>query len=369
MEKINFEREECVRRVIEECQSLIRREAEDFLRRIIKDEYEKRSKSYWKRDYSSIENYLNSIKRARKDWLECLGDFSEYYSDKFNPETEKIYEDEKEEIFYISIEIYKGMRGYALLGYPKNIKKTAPLIITQHGVSSSPFHIFDFCAPGGVYHAVGRILIEEGYIVLAPFNITETIREGYVILSSECGPRTRIQRLCVLLKKTIAGLEAGKYKRWIDYFSLDKRVDIDKVGMWGLSLGGYYTLITMPIEERIKIGICSAFFNQRIEKMIIDDPRYSCFLSTKEEHIFIPGWLTYFSDYDLVSLICPRPFMIQAGKQDVISWYPFLIKEYEKSKEHYEKLGIEEKIVLDLHSGGHEIRVDTGISFLKKFLV
>ena len=357
MEKVNFEREEYVKRIIGDCQSLIRREAEDFLRKVIEDGYLERSKKFWRRDYSSIGNYLNSVKQAKQDWKNCLGDFSDYYSEQFNPEIEKIYEDEKKEIFYISIEIYKGMRGYGLLGYPKNMKKASPLIIAQHGIGSSPFHVFGFYGSEGYYHSYGSKLLDENYVVIAPFNITDS------------QPRARIQRLCLLLGKTIAGLEAGKYKKWIDFFSSDKNVDTEKVGMWGLSLGGYYTLITMPIEERIKVGICSAFFNHRIKKMIIDDPRYSCFLSTVEEHIYIYGWLKYFSDYDLISLICPRPFMIQAGKQDSISWFPFLLEEYRKAKEHYEKLEIGEKLILDLHSGGHEVRVSEGMNFLKKFLV
>jgi hypothetical protein len=102
--------------------------------------------------------------------------------------------------------------------------------------------------------------------------------------------------------------------------------------------------------------------------MIIDDPRYSCFLSTNEEHIFVPGWLREFTDSDLVSLICPRPLMIQAGKCDGISWWPFLVEEFERSREHYARLGLSERIELNLHEAGHEIRFDPGIKFLKKWL-
>ena len=192
MEKVNFEREEYVKRIIGDCQSLIRREAEDFLRKVIEDGYLERSKKFWRRDYSSIGNYLNSVKQAKQDWKNCLGDFSDYYSEQFNPEIEKIYEDEKKEIFYISIEIYKGMRGYGLLGYPKNMKKASPLIIAQHGIGSSPFHVFGFYGSEGYYHSYGSKLLDENYVVIAPFNITDS------------QPRARIQRLCLLLGNEVA---------------------------------------------------------------------------------------------------------------------------------------------------------------------
>jgi len=53
--------------------------------------------------------------------------------------------------------------------------------------------------------------------------------------------------------------------------------------------------------------------------MAVPDPRYSCFLETKEEHAFHDGWLVEFTDSDVVSLICPRPLMIQTGKLDRIA--------------------------------------------------
>ena len=111
-----------------------------------------------------------------------------------------------------------------------------------------------------------------------------------------------------------------------------------------------------------------AWFNHRLNKMIIDDPRYSCFLSTAEEHIFIPNWLTEFTDSDLISLICPRPVLIETGKCDGIAWWPQVLEEFEMAQEHYRKLGMEDRIEIDLHEGGHEIHLVRSLAFLKKWL-
>ena len=56
------------------------------------------------------------------------------------------------------------------------------------------------------------------------------------------------------------------------------------------------------------------------------------------------------------------------GKKDGIAWWPQVIEEFGASKEHYRKLGIEDRIAMDLHDGGHEIRVESGVEWMKKWL-
>ena len=125
----------------------------------------------------------------------------------------------------------------------------------------------------------------------------------------------------------------------------------------------------MPLEPRIKVGVVAAWFNHRRNKMVIPDPRYSCFLETKEDHAFFDGWLTEFTDSDVVCLICPRPLLVQTGKLDRIAHWPQVVEEFEESRRHYEKLGIAERIEMDLHEGGHEPRVQTGVAFLSRWLM
>lgn len=125
----------------------------------------------------------------------------------------------------------------------------------------------------------------------------------------------------------------------------------------------------MPLEPRIKAGVVAAWFNHRRNKMVIPDDRYSCFLETTEDHAFFQGWLTEFTDSDAASLICPRPLLIQHGKKDRIAHWPQVVDEFKEARSHYEKLGIGERMELDLHEGGHEPRTETGIKFLKQWLM
>jgi hypothetical protein len=154
-------------------------------------------------------------------------------------------------------------------------------------------------------------------------------------------------------------------QKLLDQVSADPRIDGARVGMWGVSLGGMATMFWMPLEPRIKAGVVAAWFNHRRNKMAISDAWYSCFLETEEEHAFFPSWLTEFSDSDVVSLICPRPVLVQHGKRDRIAYCPQVVEEFEASQQHYQKLGVPDRIELDLPEGGHEPRVESDVRFLR----
>jgi len=181
--------------------------------------------------------------------------------------------------------------------------------------------------------------------------------------------RNRVERLCRLADTTLPGIELARMQRLLDEVCRDPRIDNQRIGMWGVSLGGLATMFWMPLEPRIKAGVVAAWFNHRRNKMAVPDPRYSCFLETKEEHAFFRGWLVEFTDADAVSLICPRPLLIQTGKQDKIAHWPQVVEEFNAAREHYTKLGIAERIEIDLHEGGHEARVQSGIRFLTRWLM
>ena len=78
--------------------------------------------------------------------------------------------------------------------------------------------------------------------------------------------------------------------------------------------------------------------------------------------------MSEFGDSDLVSLICPRSVMIQAGKGDASVWWPDAVAEFDRAREHYERLGIADRCRLALHEGGHEVEFDSGIEFLETCL-
>jgi len=347
---------EVVRRMIQDRQSLLRREVEDHLRRVTLD-YEPRRERFWKRDYSSIDAFERSVEPNRRRWGQAVGMFDDDGPAPLDPQLLPFYEDDRMVAHWLTITLFPGLYGRAILALPKGCSHPVPLVIAQHGIGSSPERVFGLDDPSDIYKGYGKGLVEEGLAVLAPMNITEG------------PPRARYTRMALMLGKTLWGLEIHRTKRLLDYLEERSEVDTSRVGMYGISLGGAYTMFTTPLEPRIGAAVVCAWFNHRRNKMVVDDPRYSCFLSTTEEHIFIPGWLREFTDSDLVSLICPRPLLVEIGKCDGIAWWPQVLEEFDDACEHYRKLGVKDRIEMDLHEGGHEIRMMGSLAFLKKWLM
>lgn len=325
------------------------KQLESYLQHYLVDEYETRSATAWNRDYSSPDALIRSVESNRRRWEAVL---SPPVLIKSGPLVRRPYTlgDTQGEW----IELPLGMlTAQAVLVLPAGAskQKPAPLIIVQHGIGSTPESSF---SPGS-YHEYAKDLLKAGFAVLVPMNLRSIER------------RNNVERYARLAGTSLPGIELARVQHLLDLVLADPKIDAERVGMWGVSLGGMATMFWMPLESRIKAGIVSAWFNERRNKMAIKDTRYSSFAPT-EEHAFFNGWLTEFSDSDVVSMIAPRPLMIQHGKKDNIAFWPQLVEEYDRSKVHYQKLNIAEKIELCLHEGGHEVIVEEGIKFMTQWL-
>jgi dienelactone hydrolase len=366
MEKFEDISTNWAQRMANDRQSLQRRDTENFLRTLTEITFAQRH-SRWQRDYSSLENYARSVAPMRAEWAECVGLFDLAAQEDEVTLTPYFETDDFTAHWLVvpmrlnEFEVNAGqsapvIHARALLALPKAHSGPHQLVIAQHGIGCCPERVFGLVDDGNLYKSYGRRLAEAGYAVLAPIHITEH------------QPRARYQRMCIMLGKTLWGLEISKLKALLDHTLARPEIKPEATGMWGISLGGAYTMFTSVLEPRIQAAICTAWFNDRLRKMIIDDPRHSCFLSTTEEHIFIPGWLRNFDDSDLISLICPRPMLIQSGRGDSIGWWPWLEDEFAAARDHYTRLGMADRLEMYMHDGGHEIDVSSGLAFLQRWL-
>lgn len=329
---------------------------ESHLRKWLVDDYPGRADQAWNRDYDSIEVFLKSVEANRLRWRKVVKPPELLKTGDLQRRPHSALAERKGEWLVLPL---GGLTAEGLLVIPAaaNPQEPAPLVIAQHGIGSCPERTFGVLDEGDHYHRYAEALLDAGFAVLAPMNLRSAER------------RNRIERLCRLADTSLPGIELIRMQRLLDEVLRDPRIDADRVGMWGVSLGGTATMFWMPLEPRIKVGVVAAWFNHRRNKMVIPDPRYSCFLETKEDHAFFDGWLTEFTDSDVVCLICPRPLLVQTGKLDRIAHWPQVVEEFEESRRHYEKLGIAERIEMDLHEGGHEPRVQTGVAFLSRWLM
>ena len=323
---------------------------ETYLRHYLIDEYEERSAKAWNRDYSSIDALKRSVEPNRQRWGAILGppDLR-----KSGPLSRKPCLLDNIQAEWIELPL-GTITAQAILAFPAGAskQKPSPIVIVQHGIGGYPESTFT----PEYYNEYAKELLKAGFAIIVPMNLREKDR------------RNHIERLCRLANTTLPGIELRRLQNLLDIVLTDPRVDPEKVGMWGVSLGGMATMFWMPLEPRIKVGVVSGWFNERRNIMVLPDDRYSAFITGIEDHAYFKGWLTEFSDYDIVSLICPRPLLIQQGKKDRIAYWPQVVEEFNKSKVVYEKLNIADRIELNMHEGGHEAIINTGIGFMNKWL-
>ncbi len=329
------------------------KQLEAHLRRWLVDDYAARAAQSWQRDYSSPDAFQRSVEPNRARWREALRPPVLVKTGELARRPHPPLAELKAE--WVTLPL-GDLAAEAILVLPPGAspQHPVPLVIAQHGIGSTPETPFGL--PTAAYHSYARELTQAGFAVLAPLNLRFIER------------RNRIERLCRLANTSLPGIELARLQHLLDAVLADPRVDRERVGMWGVSLGGMATMFFMPLEPRIKAGVVSGWFNHRLTKMAVPDARYSCFLDTPEEHAFFDGWLTEFADHDAIALICPRPVLVQHGKRDHISHWPDMVEEFKTACSHYEKLGLPDRMELDLHEGGHEAIVKSGIEFLTRWL-
>ncbi len=326
---------------------------EKYLQSWIIEEYDERADEAWNRDYSSIDAFKRSVEPNREKWKALL---NPPVLKKTGP-LEKRPHMPLQDIHAEWVKLPLGpVTAEGILVFPPGASKEnpVPIVIAQHGIGSTPEKTFEIGHKN--YHEYSRELLKAGFAVLAPMNLRSMPRRNY------------IERLCRLIDTTLPGIELVRMQHLLDVVLEDPRIDADRVGMWGLSLGGMATMFWAPLEPRIKACVVSGWYNHRLTKMALPDDRYVSFMVVEEEHAFFRGWATEFADYDVTSLICPRPLLVQHGKEDRIAHWPHVVDEFNTAKKHYENLNIGDRIEIDVFEGGHEAIPETGIPFLIRWL-
>ena len=332
---------------------------------------------HWTRDYSDATSYVSSVEPMRARFAAMIGYGGQPECDP-EPEWQDIAVTDRYTVRRLWLTVLPGEPGEPGVPGVPGVRMDAlyltppgdgpwPLVIAQHGLGGTPEECCGFAPepanPAYSYLRMGARLAERGFAVIAPHMVA-----GYG--TSERGPlgvpelgdadwawaRTQLYRKSYLIGERLIGTEFMCLSRVLDHVAALPEVDAERIGFYGLSQGGLTGLMLPAVEQRIKVSVASAFFQRRLGKMIDYDFPRSPYLKTCEEDRFFAGWLKYFDDADVVSLICPRAFAAETGRQDPAIWPDGSRAAYEEAREHYRKLGIEERIAYFEHDGGHVAR-------------
>lgn len=312
--------------------------------------------SVFKPDYTSAKAYVKSTEPYRRRFAQSIGYPPPGLPPGLPPKDaatfDKIGEDQIGTYFRARIPVLPGVSAEGIYIVPRGVKGRAPLVIAMHGGGGSPevalFH------GGANYHDMVRGGARRGYVVFAP---------QHLFNADDYPPnvRTHTDDRLRLIGTSLTAVEIAKITRSLDVLCKRPEVDPSRIGMVGLSYGGYYTLVTMAVEPRIKAGVSSCYFG-------VQEMRYGKSEDGIPSDFRFPARQTLFRDPDLVALICPRALQIQAGKNDDAEHRDGGIALSPRAAAYYQNVKRPGDFEFVLFNGGHEFHDESAWSFLEKHL-
>lgn len=343
-------------------------------------EFDAERPTHWNRDYSNHQAYMASVapmltrfKRMLGFWLEP-GERPPLQA----PQEVPLLETEFCTAARFTYEILPGLRTYAIRLVPKT-PGPHPGLLVQHGYMGSPELACGFTPSANAeevsYRSLGLRAASRGYHVIAPHHpsgfgtLSDSIDvplPGHEKQTVHYG-KNRLHRLCILGGGTLLGLDMLASSRAVDLLAEHTQVDADRIGIYGLSRGGQTALFLAALDPRIKASVCSAYFNHRLSKLIGPCSRTN-YVDWFAEGQILPEQVRYFADADIVSLIAPRAFAIEAGLSDSAVDQEVAREEFTRARCHYENLGVTDFIEFIAHQDGHVSATAEAFQFLARHL-
>ena len=351
---------------------------ETFLRERLAHLDRERPKA-WHRDYASVKAYLESVAPMRGRLKRMLGFWVEPddRSRVATREEEVLLEEKDFTAKRFRFEILPGLETYAVELVPTS-PGPHPGLLAQHGYSGTPESVCGFVEaanlPDYSYRSLGLRGVRRGFHVLAVahpngYGSSKDSHSGLPGFPDMPGAyaKNRLHRMALMAGGTLFGLDMMGSSRGIDILAGREDVDADRIAMYGLSQGGESALYLPALDERVKASVCGAYFNSRLEKLI-GPTRATSYLDSPEEDKFFSEVVSHFSDPDIVSLIAPRAFAVEAGQLDGAVDFELAERAFQPAAEHYERLGIPERIEFIAHEEGHVSATRRAYEFLMERL-
>jgi cephalosporin-C deacetylase-like acetyl esterase len=239
-----------------------------------------------------------------------------------NPRTVGVVERGDYKIEKIIFESQPGFLVNALLYLPKKAKFPVPGILSPIGhYADQGFFIWS---------EQGRCigLARKGYAVLTYDPISQGERQWL-----GKGVHDTLRRKIILSGMEVSGLMFWDSIRGIDYLVSRPEVDPEKIGVTGVSGGGFNTLYTAVLDERVK-AVAPCGYATTTEALIKRASAGCC--------SYLPNLELFANLQNIYSLIAPRKLLILGGLMDILS--DRLLQIYESAKSVYALYGAEDNI-------------------------
>jgi len=308
-------------------------------------------------DYSNIAAYEKSIVPYREQLAASFGYPPPLAKEGTEPRIVQVGIDSVCTIYRIWIEVAEGVEAYGIYMVPHKIREKTPLLVCQHGGGGNPEAICDLDTRIN-YHSFGHEAVRRGYIVWAPGLIMRCVYGGDP--EFEGADRNLLDRRLKLLGTSMIGMELQMIiestKTLIRYRS---EIDAERIGMTGLSWGGFYSLHVAALFPDVKVAVPSGNFREYdLILNRVDDPD----IRLDRNHF------NMFGNAQVAGMVCPRPLMIQMGSKDTLFDIEGVRREAEKAADYYNNLGVGELFQYTEHEAGHVFQNESIFQFFKKYL-
>jgi dienelactone hydrolase len=327
---------------------------------------------YWKKlVFSSPAKYDRSVQRYRDDWARFLA-MPQPGKTPLNVKREKVAEFPGYIIERVWFDVVPGVQSYGILLTPK-VKGPRAGLIALHGHSGFPELLTGVVPekPDGGYRGFGRTAVERGYVVWCPYIYSVYSDEREPKVGPGAQGRDMLQKKALITGRTLMGLEVAKMRRGVDFLQTLPEVDPKRIGMYGLSKGGHYTLYTAAVEPRLKAAVVSGWFNHRKKKLTAPDdgtPVHFFLTQNHRSEYYLPDLLNRFGDAELAWMVAPRALMIENGDKDPAVLIKDAREEFQRVVPVYERLGLKDHARFAAFDGPHRIDGAESWPFLDKQL-
>ena len=315
---------------------------------------ENRKKSFAP-DMTSPEAYNASLPQHRERLVKLMGRPLTEYPDTVPTEVKRelLDTDEWGTTERLWVEVLPGLHSYGLLFIPKGEGKF-PYLSCFHGGSGTCEIISGVYNSANYNELVNRARKKANAITYVPQ--IQLWNDSYNTCDEEKSDNMGNDIRLKQVGASLAALEVFKIMRTVDWIVANLPVDTDRMGVLGLSYGGFYTQMNAAIDTRYKAALSSGYFNDRYKHGWID---WTWFDSAFN-----------FLDEDIVRLICPRYLCIEVGEIDPLFKAEDARRVVVPVTETYAALGIADKFRFSPHPGNHEFnKTDENLDwFVEKLL-
>ena len=304
--------------------------------------------SFLKGDMSSPKSWDKDMEKYRKLlYEELVGKINQPLL-PMNTRMRKVYDEPGWKGYEVVLDVWPGVFAWGILAVPNDIKpgERRPVVVMQHGIGGVPSTPINVKS----YNRVLPALVNRGFVVFSPHN-----------------PYQFNVRKASSIKANVFSVIIPQHQQILNFLKSLNYVDSDRIALYGKSWGGRTALMAPIILKGYCASICSAYFNNWVDKAVSTNFRNSYFFEGSLG-IYLWNMGNTFTHSELASLIAPRPFMVEAGYLDGVAAPEKVAYEFAKVKRLYDTMGIGDRVDLEFFMGGHEINGVGTFRFLHKYL-